>query len=183
MSTTTIFIGKNSGIRADMAQFYSMKAVLERTLGKTTFEKLKDGGTLRDWKNALTKVLKAIELSVEATVAVADAEWRKEIGQLLENGRARLLGQKSIDELFAALSATLIEVAFLQLGRIPSNANVISNSSTKKVPLKLQRTIPLKPQYWTLRRFRSVQYVQTQEQQDNLRAYVAGRQANRLRTG
>jgi hypothetical protein len=94
-----------------------------------------------------------------------------------------LLRQKSIDELFGALSATLVEVVFLQLGRIPSNANVFSNSSTKGAPLELQRTIPLKPQYWTLRRFRSVQYVQTQEQRDNLRAYVAERQANRLRTG
>lgn len=79
-------MSKDGGIRADLAQFYPMKAVLERTLGKATFEKLKDGGTLRDWKNALTKVLKAIQLSVEATVAVADEEWRKEIDQILEKG-------------------------------------------------------------------------------------------------
>jgi hypothetical protein len=172
---------KDSGIRFDMAQFYPMKAVLERTLGRATFEKLKDAGTLADWKKALIRLLDAIKLSVDATVTVVDPDWRTEIIQILNDGRSALPKHKHIDELFTSFSATLVELVFLQLGHIPSNATLVSNSSTREAPIKLQRTVPLKPEYWTLRRFRSVQYVQTHQQHDNLKEYLGKQDKSRRR--
>ena len=123
----------------------------------------------------------AIKLSVDATVTVVDSDWRTVIIQILNEGRNALPKHKRIDELFASFSATLVELVFLQLGHLPSNATLVSNSSTREVPIKLQRTVPLKPEYWTLRRFRSVQYVQTHQQHDNIKEYLGKEDKSRRR--
>ena len=105
-----------NGIRYDMSQFYPLKAALEQILGKRTYRKLKETADLPDWKLETKKLLKAIELSIFETVKVADAEFYKEAKEILELGHAHIKSAKEISELFAGLSATLIRIAFLQIG-------------------------------------------------------------------
>jgi hypothetical protein len=141
-----------SGIRYDMSQFYPLKAVFEQILGKRAYRKLKETATLSDWKVETKKLLKAIELSIEETVKVADADFYKEAKQVLELGHAHIKSAKDISDLFASLSATLTRIVFLQIGYIPAHDRVESVSLT--------------PKNWNLACVRSVQYVQCTEQKE-----------------
>lgn len=140
-----------SEIRADLSQYYASKALFERILGRAAFLQVKDHGTLSDWRKNYTKLLKAIAVSVNATVEVADTEWRQEVHALLSRGTERLAKAKSIDELHAAAAATLGELAFLQLGFVPRGHHRAEN-------------IPLASRNWKLDPVRTVQYVQSEEQ-------------------
>src|SRR5712692_2355874 len=110
-----------SELRYDMSQFYPLKAALEQILGRRTYAKLKETGTLADWKAETKKLLKAIDLSVKETVKVADAEFFEEVTQLIELGNSHIASAKEISELFAGLSATLARLVFLQIGYIPAH--------------------------------------------------------------
>ena len=57
----------------------------------------------------------------------------------------------SVDELLSGLAATLISVAFLQVGMLPNR-----RSSRRKVSLTRY--------HWRLDKFRTVQYIQSKEQ-------------------
>lgn len=138
------------GIRYNMSQFYPLKAALDQILGKRTYRRLKETADFSDWKREITKLLKAIELSIIETVKVADAEFHTEVKQILELGRAQTKGAKEISELFAALSATLTRLTFLQIGFMHGHHNV--------------ELVPLAQKNWNLSCVRSVQYVQSVEQ-------------------
>ena len=51
-------------IHADLSQYYSMKAVFEQILGKASFMKVKDYGSLSSWKAETVRLLKTIEYSL-----------------------------------------------------------------------------------------------------------------------
>jgi len=146
-----------TSFRYDMSQFYSLKATFEKILSRRTYLKIKETGTLADWKRETNKLLRAIALSVVATVKVADEKFFVEIEREIEYGKEIVACANDAAELFAALSATLTKLVFLQLGCIPSHNRAES--------------VPLHERNWVLNRVRSVQYVQTTEQ----RAAIAGR--------
>ncbi len=149
-------------IRFDLHQYYSMKAVFEETLGRASFAKLKDYGSLKEWKSESARLLKAISLSIEVTVEIADEQWKTEIQQEIQHGLSRIESAAEIDELFAGLAATLARVAFLQLGFFPLGHRMVER-------------IPLKPSYWKLNVVRTVQYVQTEEQRARQRKILERR--------
>lgn len=138
---------KNAGIRADMQQFYPLKAALEQILGKRTYRKLKETADLSDWKVELTKLLKAIELSIIETVKIADAEYYEEVKQLLEWGNSNIKDCTEIADLLADVAAILIRLVFLQIGYMPMHRSV--------------ELVPLAQKNWNLSCVRSVQYVQS----------------------
>jgi hypothetical protein len=150
-----------SAIRADMSQYYPMKAVLEQVLGRAAYRKLKETGTLKDWKEESTRLLQAIELSIKVTVQVADSVWRKDIQNAIAHGKALLASSKSIDEMFSSLSATLIRVIFLQLGFMPNRMHMDRVTLTER--------------NWQLDVHRSVQFVQNEQQQLKLATYLSKR--------
>lgn len=139
-----------NGIRYDMSQFYPLKAALEQILGNRTYRKLKETATLSDWRLETKKLLKAIELSINETVRVADAEFHTETKAILELGQTHITAAKEISELFASLAATLTRLAFLQIGYIPTHHGIESISLAQK--------------NWNLSYVRSVQFVQSVEQ-------------------
>jgi hypothetical protein len=143
------------GIRADLAQFYAMKAVLERTLGHPVYLKLKDYAPLKEWRKATIRLLDAVELAINSTVEIADQEWRDDIAAAIRLGRDLIKGSNTSSALFAVLSATLTEIVFLQIGFMPSRP-------------RPGKTAPLTADFWTLNRYRSVQYVQTAAQRQAL---------------
>lgn len=136
-------------MRHDMSQFYPLKAILEDILGKKTYSKLKETGTLSDWKEETLKLLNAIELAIRETVKIADQDFHDEAKQILELGRKLIPLAKDVADLFSYVSATLAKVVFLQIGYIPSY-HIESR--------------PLREKNWILSCIRSVQYVQTEEQ-------------------
>ena len=82
---------------------------------------------------------------------VADVEWKEEVKSLLTHGVERIATATSIDELHAAVAATLGELAFLQLGFIPRGHHRVD-------------TVPLAIRNWRMNPVRTVQYVQSAEQ-------------------
>jgi hypothetical protein len=138
-------------IRADLAQYYSIKSVFEQILGQDSYKKLKDYGSLKDWKLESTRLLKAISLAINETVEVADIDWREEIKEEIQKGISLVKSSHEIDELFSRLAATLTKIVFLQIGFIPRRHGSIER-------------ITLIPRNWKLNIVRTVQYVQNEEQ-------------------
>lgn len=138
-------------IRADLSQYYPAKALFEQILGRAAFMRVKDYGPLSAWRENYIKLLRSVGVAVEATVEVADVEWKQEVNELLTQGIKRLTIVKSIDELHAAAAATLGELAFLQLGFVPRGHYSVEN-------------VPLTGRNWKMNPVRTVQYVQSAEQ-------------------
>ncbi len=156
------------GLRYDMSQFYSLKAVLEEVLGHPVYLKLKETGTIADWRKATTRLLDAILLSITSTVLVADQNWREEIASLVLHGKETIRSCERAGDLFAALSAILTRLVFLLIGSVPSRH-------------RCRKTVPLTADFWTLNQYRSVQYVQTAEQKQALEKSVARRREAPIR--
>jgi hypothetical protein len=151
-----VFLKRNVGvylsdIRADLSQYYATKVMFERILGRGAFLRVKDYGPLSSWRANYIRLLQAIGVAVDATVEVADVEWKQEVKSLLARGVERLTSAMSIDELHAAAAATLGELALLQLGFIPRGHYRLE-------------TVPLTARNWKLNPVRTVQYVQSAKQ-------------------
>lgn len=142
---------QDTGIRYDMSQFYSMKDVMEQLFGKRAYLRLKETASLKDWKDSTVKLLNAILLASESSVAVADEDWRNEITDAVKLGVKVISSSEHISDLFSSLAATLTRISFVQIGCMPNHR-------------LQQKTVPLKKDWWTLRHFRSVQYVQSEAQ-------------------
>ena len=131
-----------------------MKAVLEEILGRRTYSKLKENGSLKDWKYEIARLIDSIELSIKSTIRVADSDWYNDIDMLLQHGRESIKSSQTISDLFASLASTLTRLCFLQIGFVPRRMDI--------------DRIPQSSRYWTLDIHRSVQYVQTQGQKEAL---------------
>jgi hypothetical protein len=143
-----------SELRHDLSQFYPMKAVMEQLFGRKCFAKLKEGGSLADWKAESRRLLKAAEVAVRINVPVSDAEWHDEVNSILDLGRSHVASASTAGELFCAIAATFARMTFLQLGALPSRSTVAS--------------VSLAERNWRLDAYRSVQYVQTEKQRQSL---------------
>jgi hypothetical protein len=139
-----------TGFRYDLAQFYAMKATMETLFGRDCFAKLKEAGSLADWKAECDRLLRATEVAARATVAVADDQWRSDVQSLVALGRSNIKSAKAADELFSALAATYVRLSFLQLGTLPSRGSM--------------QSVSLAERNWRLDPYRTVQYVQTPTQ-------------------
>lgn len=140
-------------IRADLSQYYATKDLFEKILGRAAFMRVKNYGPLSAWRKNYIKLLRAVGVAAEVTVEVADADWKKEVSELIAHGIERLTTSRSIDELHAAAAATLGELAFLQLGFVPKGNCDVAN-------------VPLNACNWKMNPVRTVQYVQTDKQRE-----------------
>jgi hypothetical protein len=141
---------REAGIRAQLEHLYPVKALIEKLFGKAAFMKIKMGGSMNDWRDAATKLLDAIGLSVKSTVKIADEDWFKEIAETVTRSKTRIREADTIDGLLSYLVQGLAELVFIQLGNFPMH--------------RISQTTPLTPKWWTLTGYRSVQYVQTDKQ-------------------
>jgi len=159
---------RESGIRYDMSQFYSMKDVMEQLFGRRAYLRLKETASLKDWKDSTIKLLRAILLASESSIAVADDDWRNEITDVVKLGVKLISSADHISDLFSSLAATLTQIAFVQIGCMPNHRSQ-------------QKTVPLTKEWWTIRHFRSVQYVQSEAQKAALVQMQENRKATRLK--
>ena len=138
-------------LRADLAQYYPAKALFELVLGRSALLRVKDCGSLSSWRSNYSRLLRAIGMAAAATVDVVDPEWHTQFSQLLAHGIRRIQGAEAIDELHAAVAATLGELSLLQLGFVPRGHYRLD-------------VVPILPRNWRLNPVRTVQYVQSAEQ-------------------
>lgn len=141
-------------MRHDMSHMYALKSSIEELLGRQAWYDLKETTSAATWRRYVLKLLDAIELSVETTVQVKDDDWIADVRSNIEHGRDLARIAKTPEDAIAALSGTLLRQVFLQLGAAP-----FSRSSD---------TTPLTPARWDFSGFRSVQYVQSQRQREDL---------------
>jgi hypothetical protein len=133
---------------------YALKSSIEDILGNRAWTELKETISASTWRRYVMKLLDAIELSVDTTVQIKDEEWTEQVRANLDHGRELTRIAETPEDAIAALSATLLRQVFLQLGSSPSR--------------KMTNTVPLKAQSWDFSGFRSVQYVQSPKQKEEL---------------
>jgi len=121
---------------------------------------------LRKWKKYTARILSAIKVSAKAIIKITDNEWFEELADLIEQGKNRIESAKNTEQLFATLSASLAEISFFQIGKIPNN-------------IRSQQTTLRHPSNWKLNTYRSVQYVQSQNQLEAKKIWLSGRKKTR----
>lgn len=141
-------------MRHDMSHMYALKSSIEDLLGNRAWLELKETTSTTTWRRYVVKILDAIELSIETTVLVKDEDWWQEVRANLGHGRELAQVAMTPEDAIAALSGTLLRQVFLQLGSAPSR--------------KTATAVPLKPKNWDFSGFRSVQYVQSPKQKEDL---------------
>ena len=141
-------------MRNEMSHMYALKSSIEELLGRQAWYDLKETTSAATWRRYVVKILDAIELSVVTTVQIKDDDWIADVRSNIEHGRDLARIAKTPEDAIAALSGTLLRQVFLQLGAAP-----VSRSSD---------TTPLTPARWDFSGFRSVQYVQSQRQREDL---------------
>lgn len=134
-------------------RYLSLKSVIENILGSESWYVLKESNHLPTWKKQLQKVIGAIHTSILVTVKICDEEWLEQINDVVDCGKNNVIKATDIEEAIAALSATFINISFLQVGYIPRR---------KGKPEK----ITLKKENWNLNLYRTVMYLQTAEQKE-----------------
>jgi hypothetical protein len=153
--------------RFDQSQYHAMKAVFEEVLGRESFAKVKDYGSIKAWRTESKRLLKAVSISLAATVQVYDDEWMAELQSHIQRGISLVESCSELDELFSILAATLARVTFLQIGFLPVGHRNIDR-------------VPLTPSQWKLDPVRSVQYVQNDEQRKTQRRLLSRRKGPEL---
>lgn len=133
-----------------MTHRLAIKNALEEVLGRETWYELKESTSLTPWRKSTLKALKAIRLSILATISIRDDEWMKSIEENLIRGENGIRSSKDIDELLAHFEATLLRQVFLQIGL--------------NVNFQGQPGLSLRKDNWKLDSMRSVQYVQSTQQ-------------------
>ena len=139
----------------EYTKYLVLKSALESIFGSAAWYALKESNHVPTWRKYGIKTLQCIELSIDATVEIADEEWKQEIRNVISDGIARLKIDKEIDEIISTLAGTLIRVSFNQIGLMPNR-----KGSPKPVTLKKE--------LWVLNPFRSVVYLQTPIQREQL---------------
>lgn len=134
-------------------KYFFLKNVMEEVFGSEAWYALKESNHIPTWRKYGVNILKAIGVSIEATVDVADSEWRASISRQLSEGIERIRKDKDIDEIIADLAGVVIKVSFLQIGFMPDRRG--ANSS-----------VTLRRDNWRLNPHRSVVYIQTAEQKE-----------------
>jgi hypothetical protein len=144
---------EQAGVQARLEHLYPVKALVEKLFGCAAFMRIKMGGSMSDWRGAGLKLLDAIDLSVKSTVEIADGDWFKEVAEAIAHGKEGVRDAETIDALQSRLVATLAQLVFIQLGNFPRHP--------------LHKTTPLTAEWWTLKGYRTVQYVQSPHQKEN----------------
>ena len=136
-------------------KYIVLKSAIEDLFGSDAWYALKESNSISVWRKYITKTLKAIQLSLLETVKVYDRDWLSNIDHDIDRGITLVKSITEIDELIAVLAGILIRVSFQQVGMMPSR-----KGSREKFPLRKGS--------WELSEYRSVQYVQCEEQRERM---------------
>lgn len=141
-----------------MENAYGLKSLIENLFGNKAWLEIKHAADITTWRKYSIRIVQAIRFSADTNVLIADSKWHKELSRIADFGIDRMKQAKTLEELFSNLSATLAQLSFLQLGRVPSNC------LRKQVTLRHAGN-------WKLNQYRTVQYIQDKHQAANLEAH------------
>lgn len=137
-----------------MEDGYALKHLFENLFGSNAWYDMKHSTDISKWKKYCARLLSAIEVSANVTVQIADNQWFSELAREVAHGKELIKLSENFEQLFANLAGSLGNISFLQLGLIPTRLS--------------QESITLRhPSNWKLDCYRSVQYVQNQQQMKN----------------
>jgi hypothetical protein len=136
----------------DTSPCYELKAIIEDLLGSQAWLELKECTSLPIWRKYVLRIIKVIDLSIDASITIKDEAWIAAVEDNLDRGSRGAQSAATFEELLCSLNATLLRQVFLQIGMLPSR------SSREKVPLRREN--------WCLNTYRSVLYVQSSEQRE-----------------
>lgn len=139
----------------EYTKYLVLKSAIEDLFGSEAWYALKESNHLLTWRKYAIKTLKAIKTSIEETIEIVDNDWRKQVDLEIDGGIDRAKKDGSIDEIIATLAGTLIRIAFMQIGNMPHR------KGSRKVG-------SLRKENWKLNAFRTVIYLQTEEQKERL---------------
>jgi len=145
-------------LRYNLEDSYALKHVIETLFGNLAWIEIKHATDLATWKKYANKILSAILFSAKSTVKIKDDFWLKELEAEIKHGKEKIKLTKNTEQLFSVLAASLTRVSFLQLGHMPCHL------TSKQVTLR-------HPSNWQLNQYRSVQYVQSEQQLYNKKAH------------
>lgn len=137
------------------SKYLLLKSSIEDLFGSEAWYALKESNHIPTWKKYIEKTLKAVQLSINDTVEIYDEDWLSEIDEVVSRGLDSVKIAKNIDEIIAALAGSLIQISFLQIGYMPRRKGKQGKYSLRKGN-------------WCLNGFRSVIYLQTKKQQEDL---------------
>ena len=137
------------------SKYLILKSAMENIFGPDAWYALKESNHVPTWRKYAEKMLKAIEFSIKDTVEIYDDEWIFEIEKSIQRGLENLKGKNAIDEIIAVLAGVLINVSFLQIGHMPRRSGKATKYSLRKGK-------------WKFNSYRSVVYLQSKEQKENL---------------
>jgi hypothetical protein len=127
---------------------------MEDLFGRDAWYALKESNHLGTWRKYGQKALRAVERSIFDTVEIYDDQWLADISKRLSRGMEQVKQADAIDEVVGVLAGTMLEVSFLQVGHMPRLKGRDGSRALRKGK-------------WKMNAFRSVVYLQTQEQRDN----------------
>ena len=137
-------------LQHDLSHRIAIKSAIEQLLGSEAWYELKETTSLAPWRRNVLKLLKAIRVSIDASVEIKDQLWTDAVNENLTRGEKGVRSSKDIDELLSSFEATLLRQVFLQIGMVPNR--------------KGQPAVSLRKENWFLNSERSVQYVQSPAQ-------------------
>ena len=137
----------------EYAKYLDLKSAIEDLFGSEAWYALKESNHVPTWRKYAEKTLEALNLSSKTTIEVFDESWRQEFDQLMSRGVESVRKCQAIDEIVAVLAGTLVRIAFLQIGQMPSRRGT-------------REKVTLRSHMWRLDSFRSVMYVQNPDQKD-----------------
>ena len=139
----------------EYSKYLPLKSVMEDVFGAEAWYALKESNHIPTWRKYAEKLLKSIEFSIKDTVEIYDQEWMQEIEDCIHYGLSSLKTSNAIDEIIAVLAGVLANISFLQIGHMPRRKGTREKPSFRKGN-------------WKFNGFRSVVYLQTPEQKENL---------------
>lgn|GEM_PF-3315499 len=136
-------------------KFLTFKGVMEDIFGSDAWYALKESNDIPTWRKYCLNALKLLGLAIEDTVTICDASWKEQVKDILNPAIDSLGDAKEIDEMISVVAACTLQLSFLQIGLMPRRKGNRSKVSLRKGS-------------WKLDTFRSVQYVQTDAQREQL---------------
>jgi len=136
-------------------KYRAIKGVMEDLFGRDAWYALKESNHIPTWRKYCSKTLHSLQAAANDNIKVSDVSLKEEIKEIIEGGLDSLKREKEIDELINVLASTVIQLSFLQLGLMPRRKGKKVKSSTRKGA-------------WSLDSYRSIQYIQTEEQKENI---------------
>ena len=132
----------------------ALKKAMEESFGPDAWYALKETTDPKVWKKYFIKALRSYVVAAKNSITIHDHEWIAEFEENSMRCQEQIKKCKSFDEALGQFSAGIMRQSYLQIGLIPRHRG--------------KHQVTLRATDWKLNNFRTVQYVQSEEQRANI---------------